>query len=1292
MALRNNNFGIFSATGGGSGGGACVTSIGISVCQQSGLCLTYTSNPITNSGTFSISNLCPYFGNSVHVLDSGTCSTIRCGVNNSASGSYSASLGGCCNVVSSSYSSIVGGCGNTIKTNNQSFIGSGQSNTLCASNSVILGGTNNNIYCVSSFDYTFGSIGGGDCNIMCSGAVDTTPYSFIGGGKCNTQSQTGAFVIRPGVIMGGFCNNNITNHSIGGGTKNITSGGLESTILGGALNSIETSCATIIGGSCNSVLGGGAYGSIGGGFKSTISTNGDISTILGGYQNDTDGCDATIGGGCSNNSMCRNVAIVGGEYNYGNGISSFIGGGLGNVICETTSGISSGVMNSIANATTYGVFSISPTLINLYNNVSPQFSVNDVVYYYDTTNVQVYQATITSVTYNSGSGYTELGGSFSGTSVTYLKNLTKTTSNSSCFSLIDEGYANTSSASYTSILNGVTNVVNNNFSNIFNGNTNATCNGGTSCHNQIDNGKLNLILSDNSCFNTILNGCNNQINSNCFQYGLITNGLNNCVTSSIGGGFQVVGGCGNLGVGYASFIGSGILNTIYDASNNPTCNISSVIVGGVGNNTFGGSWSGTYFTAPPTLVSAGKYSFIGGGIQNITKCTYGVVFGGQENKNCGCLSMIGGGVYNEISDNGGECVNAFSTIFGGQSNKVCPDGGGCSIIGGGNTNTICSNRSVIIGGQNNQILDNTTYGYNFIGGGSNNYTIGCYNNIFGGDSNNINGEIFSTIFGGKNNTINNNISSILGGTTNQIDGNNCGGIIGSNNELSGNTLGGTNSFIIGNSIVKNNGESNTTFVNSLSIVNTPNCCQIGLTLGRDATTGNIITIPTSSFQSVGLCVPQGLCVYSTNPLTSGGNLCVCGGGLSSQYITGLGTLANFPSETGGGGAVYYFNGGINQGTFGGNTYYQLSTCANVGSQVSFPKTNDGVIARFITDANQPNLTYVPSGLWNIFAYFNSNSTSTNVAANLYVYNGSTFTQIGVGTIEQIANAAVVDLYDFGISVTGTNISSTDRLAIEFVASSNNTRTVTLYTQNDTISSVTTTLPSGLGSLNGLINSSQTFATCTNGTNFAITSANGVHCWSLPTASATNRGALSSSDWNSFNADIGCSLPAYSFQANCNASCGAYSNLCYFESSELTNTSVITYTTTGTPPSGTCLTTYRYTRYGNNVSAQFSGCYSVAGNLVSALSFFLPSTFPCAVSVGAITAASSPLFWGSGGFLCATNSLFPTPGGTFYMGRVTLRCCVSTDIANCQNRNILIQQQGNNQCVCAWWATINYITS
>ena len=57
---------------------------------------------------------------------------------------------------------------------------------------------------------------------------------------------------------------------------------------------------------------------------------------------------------------------------------------------------------------------------------------------------------------------------------------------------------------------------------------------------------------------------------------------------------------------------------------------------------------------------------------------------------------------------------------------------------------------------------------------------------------------------------------------------------------------------------------------------------------------------------------------------------------------------------------------------------------------------------------------------------------------------------------------------------------------------------------------------GITSLNGLNPTSQTFATGTSGTDFAISSASSTHTFNLPTASATNRGALSSSDWTTFN--------------------------------------------------------------------------------------------------------------------------------------------------------------------------------
>jgi hypothetical protein len=58
--------------------------------------------------------------------------------------------------------------------------------------------------------------------------------------------------------------------------------------------------------------------------------------------------------------------------------------------------------------------------------------------------------------------------------------------------------------------------------------------------------------------------------------------------------------------------------------------------------------------------------------------------------------------------------------------------------------------------------------------------------------------------------------------------------------------------------------------------------------------------------------------------------------------------------------------------------------------------------------------------------------------------------------------------------------------------------------------------SGITSLNGLTASTQTFATGTTGTDFNISSATSTHTFNLPTASAINRGALSNTDWTTFN--------------------------------------------------------------------------------------------------------------------------------------------------------------------------------
>ena len=243
-------------------------------------------------------------------------------------------------------------------------------------------------------------------------------------------------------------------------------------------------------------------------------------------------------------------------------------------------------------------------------------------------------------------------------------------------------------------------------------------------------------------------------------------------------------------------------------------------------------------------------------------------------------------------------------------------------------------------------------------------------------------------------------------------------------------------------------------------------------------------------------------------------------GAASQYVRGDGTLADFPTSTGGGSSVsYYLNSSVSQGTIGGVAYRQLGKTPIAGAGTDITISANGYVASYITDANDPALLEVPAGNFNCEFYFSVNNNTGNpfTYAEVYKYDGTTFTLIGtsVGVPEYINQGTVINPYYFAVPVASSVLSITDRIAIRIYVNVDG-RTVTLHTENNHLCQVVTTFSKGLTSLNNLTRQVQFLATGTSGTDFNISSVTATHTFNLPIASATNTGKLSSTDWSTFN--------------------------------------------------------------------------------------------------------------------------------------------------------------------------------
>jgi hypothetical protein len=289
----------------------------------------------------------------------------------------------------------------------------------------------------------------------------------------------------------------------------------------------------------------------------------------------------------------------------------------------------------------------------------------------------------------------------------------------------------------------------------------------------------------------------------------------------------------------------------------------------------------------------------------------------------------------------------------------------------------------------------------------------------------------------------------------------------------------------------------------------------------DASLGTAVwvAITAGTVTSVGLTMPSAFTV-ANSPITSSGDIAVTGAGLVSQYVRGDGSLANFPASTGGGASQsFYLNGSVSQGTFGGVAFKEMDRVPILGAGTDFTINTNGYIQSFITDANVPNLLEIPAGNWNFETYFSASSGggSPSFYLELYKWNGTTLSLIASNsaTPEGITGGTAIDLYISALAVPQTALLATDRLAIRIYVN-NSGRTITLHTENNRLCQVITTFSTGITALNGLTDQVQNLSVGTSGTDFAISSATGTHTFNLPTASAANRGALSSADWTTFN--------------------------------------------------------------------------------------------------------------------------------------------------------------------------------